>query len=1379
MKAFIPRYPLALWFAARTVTAAAGLSYSWTGSQPIPDNDISGVAYSFNVSDPATTITNVAVTLNIANGFNGDLYAYLSHGDGFAVLLNRAGRTALNDNGYSTPGMAVTLSGLATADIHNYQSYGPTYNESGELTGTWAEDGRVDQWALDTSDRSAPLAGFNGMDPNGDWTLYICDTSPVGISTLVSWSVEISVPPTPPAIASQPGSQTVPPGSAASLTVTATGTGPFSYQWFKNGRLVIGATNSTLSIASAVLTDSGFYYAVITTAAGLTLSRPATVLVGAPQLLAWGNDGSGQLGDGSFNNKTLPESVATNVLAGAGGEQHSLYVMGDGSLWAMGDNTYGELGDGTTTGRSTAALVLGASNVVAVAAGRFHSLFLRSDGTLWGMGFNWDGELGDGTATDQSSPELIASNVVAMAGGYYHSLYLTADGTLWAMGYNGYGQLGQGDTSLSQTTPVTVASNVVAVAAGGLHSLYLTADGTLWATGDNESGQLGNGTTTEQDTPVAVAGNVVAMAAGYLHSLYLDADNTMWGMGDNGNGQLGDGTGIGQSTPEVLSSNVVAIASDGYASFFFDANANLWATGDDSNDELGAGSGPQQFSPVAVTGMSLANLASGPVALHTLAVGVPLPPAITVQPTNQTVSAGSEVTLTVGAGGFAPLAYQWQLAGNPVAGATASSYILYPATAATAGDYTVVVTNLYGSVTSAVATLTVNPIPAVVIRWPTASPITYGESLAASTLSGGSAEVDGAFGFTSPSTVPETGTCWQNISFIPGDTNSYTAVSAMVSVTVSPTLAVSAPPTNQTVANGGPVNLTVTAGGSAPFSYQWFKNGGLVIGATNSTLSIASAVLTDSGVYYALITNAAGLTLTEPAAVLVGAPQLLAWGNDGSGQLGDGSFNNESLPESVATNVLAAAAGQEHSLYLMGDGSLWAMGDNSSGQLGDGTTTGRSTAAPVLGASNVVAVAAGSSHSLFLRSDGTLWGMGWNGDGELGDGTTTDQTTPELIGSNVVSVAAGGLHSLYLTANGTLWGKGYNGYGQFGQGDVTYSQTTPLTVATNVVSLSAGGLHSLYLTVDGTLWAMGDNESGQLGNGTTTEQDTPVAVASNVVAMAAGYRYSLYLDAGNTLWGMGDNSSGQLGDGTGIDQSTPEVLSSNVVAIATEAYASFFFDAAGNLWATGDDESDELGAGNGSQQLSPVAVTGMSLANLASGPSALHTLAVGMPLPPAITVQPTNQTVSAGSEVTLSVGAGGFAPLAYQWQLAGNPVAGATASSYTLNPAMAATAGDYTVVVTNLYGSVTSAVATLTVNPVVAQPPVAIAILNLDGMTYTAFQGTVGAAYVIYASTNLTAPDSWSAMATNLPDSDGMLIYFEPTAWPQRFFRAAAAPSNP
>jgi subtilisin-like proprotein convertase family protein len=199
MKTFLQRYILVVCLAGTAITAPAGLYSSWTGTQTIPDNNGSGLAYSFNLSDPLVSITGIAVTINLTGGYNGDLYAYLSHGDGFAVLLNRVGRTSTSDNGYSTAGFAVTFTDSATGDIHNYQSLSPTYNESGQLTGIWGADGRyVDPTvALDTSPRTATLANFNGQNPNGDWTLYLRDVSPGSISTLNSWTVDVSAVPEP------------------------------------------------------------------------------------------------------------------------------------------------------------------------------------------------------------------------------------------------------------------------------------------------------------------------------------------------------------------------------------------------------------------------------------------------------------------------------------------------------------------------------------------------------------------------------------------------------------------------------------------------------------------------------------------------------------------------------------------------------------------------------------------------------------------------------------------------------------------------------------------------------------------------------------------------------------------------------------------------------------------------------------------------------------------------------------------------------------------------------------------------------------------------------------------------------------------------------
>jgi subtilisin-like proprotein convertase family protein len=91
--------------------------------------------------------------------------------------------------------MLVTLTSSATAqDIHSYQNYSPAYNSSGQVTGTWQADGRTDP--LVNTPRGS-LSYFNGLDPNGTWTLFFADRSAGDQSTLVGWSLEITTVPEP------------------------------------------------------------------------------------------------------------------------------------------------------------------------------------------------------------------------------------------------------------------------------------------------------------------------------------------------------------------------------------------------------------------------------------------------------------------------------------------------------------------------------------------------------------------------------------------------------------------------------------------------------------------------------------------------------------------------------------------------------------------------------------------------------------------------------------------------------------------------------------------------------------------------------------------------------------------------------------------------------------------------------------------------------------------------------------------------------------------------------------------------------------------------------------------------------------------------------
>src|SRR5439155_4577884 len=127
---------------------------------------------------------------------------------------------------------------------------------------------------------------------------------------------------------------------------------------------------------------------------------------------AWGWNAYGQLGvtatgqcAGDPCSLTPVQITALNGVAQiAGGSSHSLARKSDGTVWAWGNNGDGQLGDGTTTTRTAPAQVGGLAGVSKLAAGGWHSVALKSDGSVWTWGYNADGELGDGSAVSKSAP---------------------------------------------------------------------------------------------------------------------------------------------------------------------------------------------------------------------------------------------------------------------------------------------------------------------------------------------------------------------------------------------------------------------------------------------------------------------------------------------------------------------------------------------------------------------------------------------------------------------------------------------------------------------------------------------------------------------------------------------------------------------------------------------------------------------------------------------------------------------------------------------------------------------------------------------------------------------------------------------------------------
>jgi hypothetical protein len=184
-------------FAEDPVVQNYSFSDGFQNGGAIPDGSSIGWSDTRLIDDwgSGLSIADVSVTLHIVGGYNGDFYAYLTHDTGFAVLLNRVGRTESDAFGYADPGVNVTLWDGAATDIHLYGGNGGLL-----LTGAWQPDGRNVNPGIvtDASTRGAMLSTFNGLSPNGEWTLFISDLSIGGGEALLqNWSLEIAAVPEP------------------------------------------------------------------------------------------------------------------------------------------------------------------------------------------------------------------------------------------------------------------------------------------------------------------------------------------------------------------------------------------------------------------------------------------------------------------------------------------------------------------------------------------------------------------------------------------------------------------------------------------------------------------------------------------------------------------------------------------------------------------------------------------------------------------------------------------------------------------------------------------------------------------------------------------------------------------------------------------------------------------------------------------------------------------------------------------------------------------------------------------------------------------------------------------------------------------------------
>jgi len=919
-----------------------------------------------------------------------------------------------------------------------------------------------------TKDTGTKIAGVvspyihSGLT-NGNPYYYVITAQ--NISGESDESNELSVvpipPPASPTVTATPGDEqvTISWGSVDGAT-------SYNIYWSTAAGVTKGIGTKISDVTSPYvhsgLTNGSAYYYVVTaeniSGEGGESGEVSAILVGL--VYTWGNNGYGQLGDGTTNQKHIPSPIAviSDIIAIAGGEIHSIALKSDGTVWAWGYNNYGQLGDGTTGDRHTPVQVIEISDVIDISRGGMHTIALKSDGTVWTWGWNRFGQLGDGTITDRHTPIQVntLTDVIDIDGEGVDSIALKSDGTVWRWGTNTF-------------TPVQVSgiSDVVAIVKGATHSIALKSDGTVWTWGENNFGQLGDGTTTARGTPVQVSGlnDIIDIGGGYSHTVALKSDGTAWAWGNNEYGQLGDGTTTDRYTPVQVSgiTDVIDIIARYHITVALKSDGTAWAWGNNEYGQLGDGTTTDRQTPVQINGINdVIAIAGGREHTIILTERVDITPPSTPTEFTATAVSSSKINLS-----WNPSSDNFRVKGYKIY--RDGVYLKSVLTTSTSDSGLNVSTEYCYTVTAYDA------------AWNEAEQ----SSQACAT--------------------PSNGLVWAWGQNDHGQIGDDTSIDRHTPVLVNELRNVIS------IAGGFGYSIALKSDGTV---WAWGDNGRGKLGDGTTSdrripvqlSDINDVIAIDGGVYHTVALKSDGTVWT--------------WGWNYYGQFGDGTASDTEshtpLKVSGLSGVIAIAEKGEHTIVLRSDGTVWGWGNNGYGQLGDGTFTNRYTPVLVNGLADVIAIDVGDHHTIALRSDGTVWTWGHNNYGQLGDDTTTNSPIPvQLNGiNNVIAIAGGGYHTIALRSDGTVWTWGFNNYGQLGD-DTTTDRHTPVQVNTinDVVVIAGDWRHTMALKSDGTVWTWGLNQFGRLGDGTITNRHTPVQVSglTEITAITGGTNHTIAL----------------------------------------------------------------------------------------------------------------------------------------------------------------------------------------------------------------------------------------------------------------------------
>ncbi|GEM_PF-7077497 len=613
----------------------------------------------------------------------------------------------------------------------------------------------------------------------------------------------------------------------------------------------------------------------------------------------------------------------------------------------------------------------------------------NSNGTLGNGGWNWEN-----TPVDVN---FLSSGVSDVGEGRNHACALLSNGTVKCWGTNWEGQLGNGTTSLSRV-PVDVleVTDAINFSVGTYHACVVISSGTVKCWGYNSYGQLGDSTTTSRSTPVNVLGitNAAQVSTGENHSCALLNDGTVKCWGRNYNGQLGDGTTTQSNVPvSVLGlTDVVGIYARESVNCAVLSSGVINCWGENNYGQLGDGTKVDKNIPTLVNNFSSPNqiyFSSGDSTCFVI---------------NNTLKCIGQ--------DHSNFFYGDNISGGIKTIPVYISSITDVNELVSSVDNTTCYINNGGLKCFNGYYLGVVPTPSntLIPVTPTGlgsgvSKTSCGESFCCALIDDGTVKCWGS------NSSGQLGDGTLNTISIP------TAVPGLSNII--------------DIATGSSHTCVLISDGTVKCFGDNSENQVGIANTEYCTMYGGYCIKTPT-----LVSGLSGVTQLSlgryHSCALLNNSTIKCWGNNGSGQLGDGTTTKRISPVLVSgiSNAIKIKLGYFFSCAILDDNTVKCWGLNSYGQLGDGTTTNRTTPVSVSGLSGVsdlVPVSANLDSICVIMIDKTMKCWGRNSNGGLGNGTRTNSSLPvNVLGLTDIVSASSNYYYLYaVDSNHNLYSWGY------------------------------------------------------------------------------------------------------------------------------------------------------------------------------------------------------------------------------------------------------------------------------------------------------------------------------------------------------------------